>query len=55
MTKTSRWVVYSKGKVVAVLKQVPCHEDVLESGLTAPCILSLGTGWSLWSTTKLFR
>jgi len=32
-----------KGKIVPVLNQAPCHEDVLGSRGIAPCILILGT------------
>jgi hypothetical protein len=34
-----------KGKVVTVLNQPPCNEDVLGSGGIAPRIRDLGTRW----------
>jgi hypothetical protein len=34
-----------KGKVVPMLKELPCHEDVWGSGGIAPRILNLGTRW----------
>jgi hypothetical protein len=32
-----------EGKVVPVLNEAPCHEDIVGSGDTAPCIPDLGT------------
>jgi len=37
--------VIGKGKVVPVLNQVPCHEDIWGSGGTGSCSLNLGTRW----------
>jgi hypothetical protein len=37
-----------KGKFVSMLNQLPCNEDVWESGGIAPRILNLGTIWR-WS------
>jgi hypothetical protein len=46
-TETSNFMMNivskGKGKVFPLLNEAPRHEDVLEGGVTAPCILDFGT------------
>jgi len=37
-----------------MLSQVPCHQDVWVSGVTAPCTLELGTRWK-WVVSSTNR